>query len=86
MCKEVLYILYHCIIAVKNVSIRMETEETERCKKQMEERNIPVKSITTDRNISVARFVREEWKSVERFFNIWHRAKINIHSLMIIMR
>ena len=58
-----------------NVSNRMETEGTRRCKQQMEERRIAVKSITTDRNKSVAKLVREEWKGVEHYFDMLHIAK-----------
>ena len=39
-----------------NVSTRMETKGTKR--------NIPANSITTDRNTSKAKFVREEWKGI----------------------
>ena len=39
------------------------------------ERNILLKSITTDRIKSVAKPVREEWKGVEHYFYVWHIAK-----------
>ena len=58
----------------QTVSNRMETEGTKRCKHQME-RNILLKSITTDRIKSVAKPVREEWKGVEHYFYVWHIAK-----------
>ena len=39
------------------------------------ERNILVKLIQIDRNKSVAKPVREEWKGVEHYFDVWHVAK-----------
>ena len=39
------------------------------------ERNTLVKSITTVRNESVAKPVREVWKGVEHYFDVWHIAK-----------
>ena len=52
----------------------MEAEGTKRCKHQIE-RNILVMSITIDRNKSVAKPAREEWKGVEHDFDVWHIAK-----------
>ena len=47
----------------------MEPEGFRRCRKELEE------SITTDRNRSIAKYVREQMPDTAHYFDVWHIAK-----------
>ena len=53
----------------------MELEGLKRCKKSMDERNLKVSELTTDRHTSVVKYLAQKWGEVRHFFDTWHIAK-----------
>lgn len=58
----------------------MELEGFKRCHALLSDHGVPVNSLTTDRHMSIAKYVREEWSDVQHFFDIWHIAKGMFHN------
>ena len=53
----------------------MELEGFKRGIQFLEEQNIQVKRIVTDRHVQVKKFIREQLPHVEHRFDVWHAAK-----------
>lgn len=53
----------------------MEPEGFRRCRKELEDKGARLKSITTDRNRSIAKYVREQMPDTAHYFDVWHIAK-----------
>ena len=53
----------------------MELEGFIRCKNQLESRGGEVATITTDRNRTVAKYIRENWEDTVHQYDVWHIAK-----------
>lgn len=53
---------------VKN-SNAMELEGLKRCRKQLEDFGINVKSLTTDRHVTVQAWMRKEWPSIAHYYD-----------------
>ena len=68
------YIVFYQSTDVAN-SNAMELEGFKRCHAQLTSRGAEIKTITTDRNRSVAKYIREEWVDSEHHFDAWHIAK-----------
>ena len=55
-----------------------------RCQKLLEDHEVPVAAVTTDRHASVAAFIRDEWPSVKHYYDTWHIAKSDYFFLFMI--
>ena len=53
----------------------MELEGFIRCREDLESKGLSVSSVTTDRHASIARYVREDWKTTKHYFDTWHISK-----------
>jgi len=52
----------------------MELEGLKRCKADMEQSNIEVEEITTDRHVQINKYIADNW-TVKHSFDLWHIAK-----------
>ena len=53
----------------------MELEGFARCQKDLEDDGIDVLSITTDRHLSITKYMREKLKQVKHYYDTWHISK-----------
>ena len=53
----------------------MEIEGLIRCRKELESEEIAVGSLTTDRHVSVEKYMKEHWRGPDHYFDLWHIAK-----------
>lgn len=66
-------------------SSAMELYGLKQCRKVLEDNNLSVSRLTTDRHISINKYVREEWQEVDHFFDVWHIAKGKVCAEYIII-
>lgn len=61
----------------------MELEGLKRCFATLEENEIEVHSLTTDRHPSVHKYMRESRPLIKHFYAVWHMSKCNVqHSFL----
>ncbi|XP_067929457.1 uncharacterized protein [Watersipora subatra] len=53
----------------------MELEGFKRCQSDLISHGLSVRSITTDRHLSVGKYIREEWADVCHYYDAWHIVK-----------
>lgn len=53
----------------------MELEGFKRCRQELHSFSIELASVTTDRHLGIAKYMREEWSEVQHFFDTWHISK-----------
>ena len=56
-------------------SSAMELEGLKRCRKILEDQNVEVQQLTTDRHVSVKSYMKNHWKKVTHYFDTWHLTK-----------
>ena len=67
---------YCCVQATETASSSaMELEGLKRCRKFLEDNDVPVTQLTTDRHASVKAYMKNSWKSVKHYFDTWHFTK-----------
>ena len=53
----------------------MELEGLKRSRAALDDANIRVGELTTDRHTQIKKYVENEWSEVQHYFDIWHIAK-----------
>ena len=61
----------------------MELVGLKRYRKELEDRGVTVKSLTTDRHIQITAYMKKEWSTVKHYFDRWHIAKGTVYSYHI---
>ena len=56
----------------------MEKEGLIRAINMLEDRDLEIKEIVTDRHPSIQKHIREKMKQTRHYFDIWHIAKSNV--------
>ncbi len=63
----------------------MELEGLKRIVSRMEEDSLPITAIVTDGHRSIQKWLRENFKNINHFLDVWHVAKGIIHSLYMLL-
>ena len=58
----------------------MELEGLKRCFKTLDDNNVDIYSLTTDRHPSVQKFMREERSVIKHYYDVWHMAKCKTYT------
>ena len=53
----------------------MELEGLKRCRQKLEDSGVVVKSLTTDRHVSIQAWMRDQWPAVAHYYDTWHISK-----------
>lgn len=59
-------------------SARMELEGLKRCLKRLEDLEVDIKSLVTDRHSGIAKYMQSR-PEIQHYFDIWHCAKSRYH-------
>lgn len=67
-------------------SVAMELEGLKRCREELENVCVSVASMTTDQHLSIAKYIREDWKEIVHYYDTWHIAKgMSTQAIMVII-
>ena len=53
----------------------MELEGLKRCRTQLEEAEVSVESLTTDRHMQIQAYMRKFWSTTTHYYDTWHISK-----------
>lgn len=77
--KSMVHACYNCLFFVQssevNSSYHMEKEGLDRALNHLQDKNVPVGALVTDRHPQINKWMRENHTQVKHYFDVWHVAK-----------